>query len=70
VRELVAYAFGLLVRLLPLDEGLPMPKDMPCELVERKLEEKRFLQQFLDGKKTRELRNSVQTEWFLFQHIQ
>eukprot|EP00727_Mastigamoeba_balamuthi_P011730 m51a1_g718 putative tata-binding protein-associated factor 172 (1668) ;mRNA; r:443039-448869 len=51
VRESVAYSFGSLVRLLPLEAGMAVPEGLSPEMIAMRDKERHFLQQFLDGRK-------------------
>ena len=50
VRLLATHTFATLVRLMPLDGGVPEPEQLPPELRLRKEKEKQFLSQLLDSK--------------------
>ena len=50
VRLLATHTFATLVRLMPLDGGVPEPEQLPAELRLRKEKEKQFLSQLLDSK--------------------
>ncbi|XP_078611730.1 TATA-binding protein-associated factor 172-like isoform X3 [Branchiostoma floridae x Branchiostoma japonicum] len=49
VRLLATQCFATLVRLMPLEAGIPNPPDMSADLIEKKAEERRFLEQLLDN---------------------
>jgi hypothetical protein len=51
VRRLVAFSFATLVKLMPLEESIPNPPDMPDELVKQREAERSFLSQLLGGGK-------------------
>lgn len=50
VRLLATNTFATLVKLMPLDAGVPDPQDMPPSLLAKKEKEKAFLGQLLDSK--------------------
>lgn len=51
VRTIVSSTFAVLVRLMPLEAGVPNPESMSQELVERKEKDREFLDQLLDSSK-------------------
>ncbi|XP_060582986.1 TATA-binding protein-associated factor 172-like [Ruditapes philippinarum] len=51
VRTVATHCFASLIRLLPLESGVTNPPDMKSSLVERKVKERAFLEQLLDGTK-------------------
>ena len=59
VRLLATTTFASLVRLMPLDGGVPEPENLSADLRRRKEEEKEFLSQLLDSKTAVQFRVSV-----------
>lgn len=51
VRFMATQCFATLIRLLPLEAGIPDPPSMSDELVRQKARERHFLEQLLDGRK-------------------
>ncbi|XP_068240504.1 TATA-binding protein-associated factor 172 [Palaemon carinicauda] len=51
VRNLATHCFATLIRLLPLEGGVPDPPDMSSELMQQKLREREFLEHLLDPTK-------------------
>merc|ERR1719494_1591708 len=51
IRLLAANCFATLVQLMPLEAGTLDPPSMPTELIEKKIKERHFLEQLLDGSK-------------------
>ncbi|XP_075072265.1 TATA-binding protein-associated factor 172 isoform X2 [Mixophyes fleayi] len=51
VRFMATQCFATLIRLMPLEAGIPDPPTMPEELIRLKARERSFLEQLLDGKK-------------------
>ncbi|UZJ56627.1 hypothetical protein CBS101457_005947 [Exobasidium rhododendri] len=51
VRKLATYTFALLIKMVPLEAGLPDPPGFSKELLLKREEERRFLSQLLDGNK-------------------
>ncbi|KAI8501245.1 btaf1 RNA polymerase II, B-TFIID transcription factor-associated, 170kDa, partial [Branchiostoma belcheri] len=51
VRLLATQCFATLVRLMPLEAGIPNPPNMSADLIEKKAQERRFLEQLLDNSK-------------------
>ncbi|CAH1273032.1 BTAF1 [Branchiostoma lanceolatum] len=51
VRLLATQCFATLVRLMPLEAGIPNPPNMSADLIEKKTQERRFLEQLLDNSK-------------------
>ncbi|XP_032626165.1 TATA-binding protein-associated factor 172 isoform X1 [Chelonoidis abingdonii] len=51
VRFMATQCFATLIRLLPLEAGIPDPPNMSEELILLKAKERHFLEQLLDGKK-------------------
>lgn len=51
VRLMATYCFATLIRLMPLESGIPDPPSMSKDMVEQKQKERKFLEQLLDGKK-------------------
>ncbi|KAL7752502.1 TATA-binding protein-associated factor mot1 [Sorochytrium milnesiophthora] len=54
VRKVATYCFAALVKLIPLEEGIPDPPGFTAEMVQQKNEERRFLTQLLDPTKLEE----------------
>ncbi|XP_022080347.1 TATA-binding protein-associated factor 172-like isoform X2 [Acanthaster planci] len=51
VRLTATHCFATLIRLMPLEAGIPDPPAMAVSLVKQKARERRFLEQLLDSKK-------------------
>ncbi|XP_063047545.1 TATA-binding protein-associated factor 172 isoform X2 [Engraulis encrasicolus] len=51
VRFMATQCFATLIRLLPLEAGIPDPPTMSDELIRQKARERRFLEQLLDSRK-------------------
>ncbi|CAI9571309.1 unnamed protein product, partial [Staurois parvus] len=51
VRFMATQCFATLIRLMPLEAGIPDPPNMSNELIKLKARERNFLEQLLDGKK-------------------
>lgn len=51
VRMLASLTFATLVRLMPLEGGVPDPKSLPADLIQQKGEQRMFLEQLLDPSK-------------------
>ncbi|EHB13114.1 TATA-binding protein-associated factor 172 [Heterocephalus glaber] len=51
VRFMATQCFATLIRLMPLEAGIPDPPNMSEELIQLKAKERHFLEQLLDGKK-------------------
>ncbi|XP_075699357.1 TATA-binding protein-associated factor 172 isoform X1 [Rhinoderma darwinii] len=51
VRFMATQCFATLIRLMPLEAGIPDPPSMSEELIKLKARERSFLEQLLDGKK-------------------
>ncbi|KAK2530509.1 Btaf1 [Columba guinea] len=51
VRFMATQCFATLIRLMPLEAGIPNPPNMSEELIRMKAKERHFLEQLLDGKK-------------------
>ncbi|XP_031555940.1 TATA-binding protein-associated factor 172-like [Actinia tenebrosa] len=51
VRLLATHCFATLIRLMPLEAGIPDPPHMSAALIEQKQKERVFLEQLLDAKK-------------------
>uniref|UniRef100_A0A8C4N9N3 BTAF1 RNA polymerase II, B-TFIID transcription factor-associated n=1 Tax=Eptatretus burgeri TaxID=7764 RepID=A0A8C4N9N3_EPTBU len=49
VRLMATHCFATLIRLMPLEVGIPNPPGMPEALVKQKERERKFLQQLMDG---------------------
>ena len=50
-RSTATNTFASLVKMVPLEAGLPDPPDFPPELLQRRETERQFLTQLLDGSK-------------------
>ncbi|KAG8435264.1 hypothetical protein GDO86_013278 [Hymenochirus boettgeri] len=51
IRFMATQCFATLIRLMPLEAGIPDPPNMSKELIKLKARERNFLEQLLDGKK-------------------
>uniref|UniRef100_A0A3B3T3U9 BTAF1 RNA polymerase II, B-TFIID transcription factor-associated n=1 Tax=Paramormyrops kingsleyae TaxID=1676925 RepID=A0A3B3T3U9_9TELE len=51
VRFMATQCFATLIRLLPLEAGIPDPPNMSEDLIRQKARERHFLEQLLDGRK-------------------
>lgn len=51
VRKTVTFSFATLIRLMPLERGIPDPQGFSEELIKQKQKERHFLEQLLDGNK-------------------
>uniref|UniRef100_A0A3Q3GBQ6 BTAF1 RNA polymerase II, B-TFIID transcription factor-associated n=1 Tax=Kryptolebias marmoratus TaxID=37003 RepID=A0A3Q3GBQ6_KRYMA len=51
IRFMATQCFATLIRLLPLEAGIPDPPAMSADLIEQKVRERHFLEQLLDGRK-------------------
>lgn len=51
VRLMATHCFASLIRLMPLEGGMKDPPDLSQELIQRKAEERSFLEQLMDSKK-------------------
>ncbi|XP_070608514.1 TATA-binding protein-associated factor 172 isoform X1 [Erythrolamprus reginae] len=51
VRFMATQCFATLIRLMPLEAGIPDPPNMSEDLIKIKAKERHFLEQLLDGKK-------------------
>ena len=51
VRQMTSRTFAILIRLMPLEAGAPVPDGMSAELVARRAEQRTFLEQLLDPAK-------------------
>ncbi|XP_037533534.1 TATA-binding protein-associated factor 172 [Nematolebias whitei] len=51
IRFMATQCFATLIRLLPLEAGIPDPPAMSADLIEQKARERHFLEQLLDGRK-------------------
>ncbi|XP_069756550.1 TATA-binding protein-associated factor 172 isoform X2 [Narcine bancroftii] len=51
VRFMATQCFATLIRLMPLEAGIPDPPNMSEELIKQKARERNFLEQLLDGTK-------------------
>uniref|UniRef100_A0A4W3KDG6 B-TFIID TATA-box binding protein associated factor 1 n=1 Tax=Callorhinchus milii TaxID=7868 RepID=A0A4W3KDG6_CALMI len=51
VRFMATQCFATLIRLMPLEAGIPDPPNMSEELIRQKARERHFLEQLLDGRK-------------------
>lgn len=54
VRLVATNTFATLVKLVPLEAGLPDPPGFSKEMLERRITEREFLSQLLDGSKVEE----------------
>uniref|UniRef100_A0A8C5MZY2 B-TFIID TATA-box binding protein associated factor 1 n=1 Tax=Leptobrachium leishanense TaxID=445787 RepID=A0A8C5MZY2_9ANUR len=59
VRFMATQCFATLIRLMPLEAGIPDPPSMSEELIKQKARERSFLEQLLDGKKLENYRIPV-----------
>ncbi|KAF7294767.1 TBP associated factor [Mycena indigotica] len=59
IRSTATNTFASLVKMVPLEAGLPDPPGFPDELLERRKEERQFLTQLLDGSKVEEYKLPV-----------
>lgn len=62
VRMLASLTFATLVRLMPLEGGVPDPPHLPAELIKQKGEQRQFLEQLLDPSKIPEYTVTVPIE--------
>ncbi|XP_023219051.1 TATA-binding protein-associated factor 172-like, partial [Centruroides sculpturatus] len=60
VRLMATHCFASLIRLMPLEGGMKDPPDLSPELIQRKAEERRFLEQLMDSKKLENFKVPVQ----------
>ncbi|XP_057704435.1 TATA-binding protein-associated factor 172 [Corythoichthys intestinalis] len=51
IRFMATQCFATLIRLLPLEAGIPDPPAMSADLIRQKARERRFLEQLLDSRK-------------------
>ncbi|CAG6017888.1 unnamed protein product [Menidia menidia] len=51
IRFMATQCFATLIRLLPLEAGIPDPPAMSADLIRQKARERTFLEQLLDGRK-------------------
>ncbi|XP_072292356.1 TATA-binding protein-associated factor 172 [Eucyclogobius newberryi] len=51
IRFMATQCFATLIRLLPLEAGIPDPPAMSAHLIQQKARERHFLEQLLDGRK-------------------
>ncbi|XP_041865492.1 TATA-binding protein-associated factor 172 [Melanotaenia boesemani] len=51
IRFMATQCFATLIRLLPLEAGIPDPPTMSADLIRQKARERNFLEQLLDGRK-------------------
>ncbi|SPQ94320.1 unnamed protein product (mitochondrion) [Plasmodiophora brassicae] len=51
VRDLASMTFAAAVRLIPLESGVPNPPGMSAELAHKRIEERAFISQIVDGSK-------------------
>ncbi|XP_041123938.1 TATA-binding protein-associated factor 172 isoform X1 [Polyodon spathula] len=51
VRFMATQCFATLIRLMPLEAGIPNPPNMSEDLIRQKAKERHFLEQLLDGRK-------------------
>ncbi|KAL8187148.1 UNVERIFIED_CONTAM: btaf1 RNA polymerase II, B-TFIID transcription factor-associated, 170kDa [Gekko kuhli] len=59
VRFMATQCFATLIRLMPLEAGIPDPPNMSEDLIKIKAKERHFLEQLLDGKKLENYRIPV-----------
>ncbi|XP_064613763.1 TATA-binding protein-associated factor 172-like [Liolophura sinensis] len=59
VRLMASNCFASLIRLMPLEAGIPDPPEMDNSLVKRKDEERKFLEQLLDSSKLEDYKIDV-----------
>ncbi|XP_066534947.1 TATA-binding protein-associated factor 172 isoform X2 [Hoplias malabaricus] len=59
VRFMATQCFATLIRLLPLEAGIPDPPSMSDDLIRQKARERHFLEQLLDGRKLENYRIPV-----------
>ncbi|KAJ7063461.1 SNF2 superfamily chromatin remodeling protein [Mycena amicta] len=59
IRSTATNTFASLVKMVPLEAGLPDPPGFPEELLQRRKDERQFLTQLLDGSKVEEYRIPV-----------
>ncbi|CAK5279450.1 unnamed protein product [Mycena citricolor] len=59
IRSLATNTFASLVKMVPLEAGLPDPPGFPEELLQRRQTERQFLTQLLDGSKVEEYKIPV-----------
>ncbi|ESO84154.1 hypothetical protein LOTGIDRAFT_229634 [Lottia gigantea] len=52
VRLMATHCFAQMIRLLPLEAGIPDPPEMKGDLANRRDKERKFLEQLLDGSKS------------------
>jgi len=53
VRVLATTTFASIIKLVPLEAGIPDPKDVPQELLEGREKEREFIQQMMDPSKSK-----------------
>eukprot|EP01088_Endostelium_zonatum_P006947 TRINITY_DN1909_c0_g1_i1.p1 TRINITY_DN1909_c0_g1~~TRINITY_DN1909_c0_g1_i1.p1 ORF type:complete len:942 (-),score=280.99 TRINITY_DN1909_c0_g1_i1:21-2822(-) len=51
VRKVITHCFATLIRIMPLESGIPDPPGLPQALMDQKQRERKFLEQLLDGSK-------------------
>ncbi|XP_032409207.1 TATA-binding protein-associated factor 172 [Xiphophorus hellerii] len=51
IRFMATQCFATLIRLVPLEAGIPDPPAMSADLIQQKARERQFLEQLLDGRK-------------------
>ncbi|XP_041362673.1 TATA-binding protein-associated factor 172-like isoform X2 [Gigantopelta aegis] len=59
VRLMATHCFAQLIRLMPLEAGIPDPPEMKISLIEQKQRERQFLEQLLDGSKLQDYKVAV-----------
>ena len=59
VRATATNTFASLVKMVPLEAGLPDPPNFPEDLLKRREEERQFLMQLLDGSKVEQYKIPV-----------
>ena len=59
IRTLASLTFATLVRLMPLEGGVPDPSNLPPDLLQHKHEQRQFLEQLLNPTKIPEFKITV-----------
>ena len=62
VRQMATNAFATLVKLMPLEGGMPDPSNMPEKLLLKKEQQKAFLNQLLSSKCAKKYEINVKIE--------
>lgn len=65
VRLVATQSFATLIRLMPLEGGVPDPPALSPELAERKIQQRRFLEQLFDPKKLENYKVPFLIKFFL-----